>query len=274
MGSESTIHLIESNRTAEPKWTLHDYLPMIRMLARKIHRRLPPNVEIDDLYAAGLVGLWEAYGKFDPAMNVPFNSFAQFRVNGAILDSLRANDWAPRRLRSEGRAAQKAIRMLTSQLGRPPSEEEVAAELKLDLNAYQRLLRDLDVVEIGTLHRPMDDGSDDETLISIPDRQEEGPLERYLHGEVMERLRIAIEELPEREQLVMTLYYYEELTRHEIGLALGISGTRVQQIRTSAVLRLRRALLDFTNTSGKNLRVMRRAGARKPEEPLTLGPAA
>jgi len=175
MGTRSTIHLIQSNRPVEPKGAVQDYLPMIRRLARKIHRCLPPNVEIDDLYAAGLVGLWEAYGNFDLAKNVPFINFAKFRVQGAILDRLRANDWAPRKLRSDGRAAQSAIRTLTSQLGRAPFEEEVAAKLKLDLDAYQKLLWDLDVLEIGTLHRPVEDGWGEEALISIPDQQEEGP---------------------------------------------------------------------------------------------------
>jgi RNA polymerase sigma factor for flagellar operon FliA len=273
MQTGSTIHLIQPNPTVDPKGALHEYLPMIRMLARRIHRGLPRNVEIDDLYAAGLVGLWEAYGKFDPSKNVRFATFAQFRIQGAILDSLRANDWAPRRLRSEGRTVKEAIRTLTSQLGRPPSEEEVAAGLKLGLHAYQQLLWNLDVLEIGTLHRPVDDGSGDEVLISIPDSKKEGPLDHCLRSEATGRMRVAIEDLPKRERLVVTLYYYEELTRHQISLALDISEIKVQQIRASAVRRLRTALLDVTNSAGKNLTMMR-VGKRKSEHATKLGPAA
>ena len=147
-----------------PERALHEHLPMVRMMARRIQGRLPKHVDIDDLFSAGLVGLMEAYAKFNPENKVEFVSFAQFRIRGAMLDSLRVSDWAPRKLRQKGRAVQEAIRALTSRLGYAPSEDEVAAELKISLNAYQLLLGDLDGLEIGALYRTRDNDSGDEEL--------------------------------------------------------------------------------------------------------------
>ena len=233
--------MLRPNSMPDPDKALLEHLPMVRCLAQKIHRRLPRSVEIDDLFSAGLVGLMEAHAKFDPAKKIKFASFASFRVRGAILDSLRISDWAPRELRQRGRMVQEAIRALTSRLGHAPSEEEVAAELQIGLQAYQQLLGDLHGLEIGTLHRMHEDGSGEEELVYVQGRREDDPLYRCLQGEMVARLTEAIENLPERERRVMALYYHEELTRSEIGQVLGITEARVQQIRASAVFHLRSA---------------------------------
>jgi RNA polymerase sigma factor FliA len=234
----------------EQERLLLEHLPIVRFLARRIHERLPQHVEMEDLVSAGVVGLMDAFTKFDPRKKVQFRSYAQFRIRGAILDSLRTLDWGPRDLRRKGRAVEEAIRSLTGRLGRAPSETEISAELGVALEEYQQLLNNLKGLEIGTLHAEHSEDSGDEELTYIPGRPEEDPLFCCLRGELTEKLTGAIEQLPERERLVMTLYYYEELTMREIGLALGVVESRVSQIHASAVLHLRAALkgLSFHQT--------------------------
>lgn len=221
---------------------LMEHLPTVRYLARRIHERLPQHVELDDLISAGVVGLIDAFSKFDHSKKVQFKSYAQFRIRGAILDSLRTLDWSPRELRRKGRAVEEAIRSVTQRVGRAPSEQEIAGEMGLSLGEYQQLLGDLKGLEIGSLHVERSEDSGDEELAYIPGSPEEDPLFRCLKGEMKQRLADAIDELPEKERMVLTLYYYEELTMKEIGLTLGVVESRVSQIHSSAVVRLRAAL--------------------------------
>jgi len=231
--------------TSEQERVLLEHLPIVRFLARRIHERLPQHVDIEDLVSAGVVGLMDAFAKFDPDKKVQFRSYAQFRIRGAILDSLRTLDWSPRELRRKGRAVEEAIRVLTARLGRAPGEPEIAAEMGLGLEDYQQLLGDLKGLEIGTLHLERSENSGEEELAYVPGRPEEDPLFRCLRGELEERLTDAIANLPDRERLVMTLYYYEEMTMREIGLALGVVESRVSQVHASAVVHLRAALRDL-----------------------------
>jgi RNA polymerase sigma factor for flagellar operon FliA len=202
-------------------------------------------VDIEDLISAGVVGLMDAFSKFDPTKKVQFRSYAQFRIRGAILDSLRLLDWSPRELRRKGRAVEEAIRVLTQRVGRAPGEPEVAAEMTLSLEEYQQLLGDLKGLEIGTLHMERNEDSGEEELVYIPGNPEDDPLFRCLKVELKDQLSGAIGNLPDRERLVMTLYYYEEMTMREIGLALGVVESRVSQLHASAVVHLRAALKDL-----------------------------
>jgi RNA polymerase sigma factor for flagellar operon FliA len=231
--------------TPEQERMMLEHLPVVRYIARRIHERLPQHVEMEELVSAGVLGLMDAFQKFDPAKKVQFRSYAQFRIRGAILDSLRTLDWSPRELRRKGRAVEQAIRVLTARLGRTPSENEIAAELGMELGDYHQLLGELKGLEIGTLHMERSEDSGEEELAYVPNRQEDDPLFRCLEGELRERLAEAIRKLPERERLVMTLYYYEEMTMKEIGLTLGVVESRVSQIHASAVLRLRAMLADL-----------------------------
>ncbi len=241
--------------TLEQERVLLEHLPVVRFLARRIHERLPQHVEIEDLVSAGVVGLMDAFAKFDPDKNVQFRSYAQFRIRGAILDSLRTLDWSPRELRRKGRAVEESIRVLTARLGRPPGEAEIAAEMSLSLDDYQQLLGELKGLEIGSLHMEHNEDSGDEELAYIPGRPDEDPLFLCLRGEMEERLTDAIANLPDRERLVMTLYYYEEMTMREIGLALGVVESRVSQVHASAVVHLRAALKDLAvrNSTGRKM---------------------
>jgi RNA polymerase sigma factor for flagellar operon FliA len=236
--------------TLEQERMMIDHLPTVRFLARRIHERLPQHVEIEDLVSAGVLGLMDALQKFDPAKKVQFRSYAQFRIRGAILDSLRTLDWSPRDLRRKGRAVEEAIRTLTARIGRTPLESEVAQEMEMELGEYQQLLGELKGLEIGTLHAERSEDSGEEELAYIPNRPEDDPLFRCLKGEMQARLAGAIDQLPERERLVMTLYYYEEMTMKEIGLTLGVVESRVSQIHASAVLHLR-SLLGATRPDSR-----------------------
>ncbi|MFZ0302584.1 MAG: FliA/WhiG family RNA polymerase sigma factor [Terracidiphilus sp.] len=231
--------------TGEQERVLLEHLPIVRFLARRIHERLPQHVDIEDLVSAGVVGLLDAFAKFDPAKKVQFRSYAQFRIRGAILDSLRTLDWSPRELRRKGRAVEEAVRVLTARLGHAPGEHEVASAMGLDLEAYQQLLGDLKGLEIGTLHMERNEDSGEEELAYVPGRPDEDPLFCCLRSEMEGRLGDAIANLPDRERLVMTLYYFEEMTMREIGLALGVVESRVSQVHASAVIHLRSALRDL-----------------------------
>jgi RNA polymerase sigma factor for flagellar operon FliA len=235
----------ESGSASERDMLLMEHLPTVRYLARRIHERLPQHVELDDLVSAGVVGLIDAFSKFDHKKKVQFKSYAQFRIRGAILDSLRTLDWSPRELRRKGRAVEEAIRAVTQRVGRAPSEQEIAREMELTLAEYQALLGDLKGLEIGSLHMERSEDSGDEELAYVPGAPEDDPLFRCLKGEMKQRLADAIDELPEKERMVLTLYYYEELTMKEIGLTLGVVESRVSQIHSSAVLRLRASLASL-----------------------------
>jgi RNA polymerase sigma factor for flagellar operon FliA len=219
-----------------------EHLPIVRFIARRIHERLPQHVPIEDLYSAGVLGLLDAFGRFDPSKKVLFRTYAQFRIRGAILDSLRTLDWSPRELRRKGRAVEQAIQTLTAQFHRSATEDEIAEKLNIPLADYQQLLGKLNGLEMGTLHSERSADPDEENLISVAARPQDDPLFRYLDSELRERLTRAINDLPERERLIMTLYYYEEMTMNEIGIILGVVESRVSQIHAAAVLHLRAGL--------------------------------
>ncbi|HEX6495195.1 MAG TPA: FliA/WhiG family RNA polymerase sigma factor [Acidobacteriaceae bacterium] len=221
---------------------LREHLPMVRFLALRIRERLPQQVEMEDLISAGVVGLMDAMQKFDPEKKVQFRTYAQFRVRGAMLDSLRALDWGPRDLRRKGRAVDEAIRSLSARLGKAPTESEVAKEMGLDLNAYQQLLGELSGLELGSLNATPGEDAGVEALALLPAGPEDDPFLQCQSNEMRRLLAQAIEDLPERERTVLTLYYYEELTMREVGATLGVVESRVSQLHSSAMARLRVAL--------------------------------
>jgi RNA polymerase sigma factor for flagellar operon FliA len=221
---------------------LLEHLPTVRYLARRIHERLPQHVDIDDLISAGVVGLIDAFNKFDHTKKVQFKSYAQFRIRGAILDTLRSLDWSPRELRRKGRSVQEAIQTLTQTLHRSPSEQEIANQMHLSLADYQELLGDLKGLEIGSLQAERNEDSGEDELAYIAGSPDDSPLFRCLQGEMKQHLTDAIDDLPERERMVLSLYYFEELTMKEIGFTLGVVESRVSQIHSSAVLHLRSSL--------------------------------
>jgi RNA polymerase sigma factor FliA len=238
--------------TAEQERVVVEHLPIVHFIARRIHERLPQHVPIEDLYNVGVLGLLDAFGRFDSSKQVEFRTYAQFRIRGAIIDGLRTLDWSPRDLRSKGRAVEQAIQALIGQLNRSPTDIEIAQKLNIPLSAYHQLLGDLKGLEIGTLHSARSADSNEEELDLIPGRPDDDPLYRYLDREMRERLTKAINELPERERLIMTLYYYEETTMKEIGLILGVVESRVSQMHASAVSHLRARLVPPHRSKDSN----------------------
>lgn len=245
---EATKHAYTSwQNDEERERLLLEQLPQVRYIARRIHERLPQHVPFEDLVHAGVVGLIDALHKYDRGKQVQFASYAKFRIRGAILDSLREMDWSPRDLRRKARQVEEAHNQLRSALGRNPNEQELAARLGLDLHDFQVLLGELDRLDVGSLrvHSPHD-GSDQDLCEYLPDHSEDTPLLLCLRSEMKELLARAIAELPEKERQVLALYYFEELTMKEVGAVLGVGESRVSQIHSLAVTRLRARLAELS----------------------------
>lgn len=253
---------------AERDRLLLEHMPVVRFVARKIHERLPQHVELDDLIGAGIVGLIDAFQKFDRKKEVQFRSYAQFRVRGAILDSLRSLDWGSRELRRKGREIEEAVQRLTHRLNRKPVETEVADELGMPLARYQQLTGDLKSLEIASLNEVRAEGNAEEELAYVAASPEEDPLLLCMKSQMSTQLAAAIATLPEREARILTLYYVEEMTLKQIGTMLGLAESRISQIRAAAVLDLRSRMLSGTKPSMK--RPARGAGHMRPLIPVAM----
>lgn len=223
---------------------LLDHLPQVQYIARCIHDRLPPQVLLEDLVHAGILGLMDAVRKYDPNKNVQLKYYAEFRIRGAIFDSLRQEDWSPRALRRQGRRVEQAILDCKTRLGRDPGEQEIAAEMNIGLEKLQRLLGDLRSLDIGSLE-PDSKDQNNKNGIQIPTNADAGPYHQALRSERTALLEKVIGELPARQRQVLALYHFKELTMKEIGAALGIGESRVSQIHTAALVRLRGSLRDL-----------------------------
>lgn len=215
------------------------HLPQVKFMAMRLAAKLPPWVELNDLIGAGVLGLLDAVDKYDSTKGVMFKTYAEMRVRGAILDSLRDLDWAPRSMRRRAREVEAAYSQIESTHGRA-TEEDVAAVLKLSLPEFQRLLQDLRGLTITGL----DDTEDDNNGVAhqLPADPAPTPLAMYERAETREYLTGAVDRLSAREREVVALYYVEELTMKEIGAILSVTESRVSQVHTQAVIRLRTAL--------------------------------
>jgi RNA polymerase sigma factor for flagellar operon FliA len=218
---------------------LRHHLPLVRRVVQRLAARKPPHIELDDLVSWGIVGLLDAIGKYDPKKEASFATYAQFRIRGAILDHLRSLDWVPRSVRQKATLIEKVSHQLEGQLGRPPSEEELARELGLSLDSYQELLTRVGEMSLFSLE-DLGFGSGEERFnIDQPPEENIDPLGALLTQERVDLVAEAIGRLPEREKLVVTLYYHEELTMKEVGAVLGLTESRVSQLHSQAMLRLK-----------------------------------
>ena len=195
--------------------------PMVRGIARNIRARLPKHVELDDLISAGNLGLLDACERFDAGRKIKFKTYATTRIRGAMLDSLRDLDWGSREVRHRGRLMGEATARLTAQYGRTPTDREVAGAMGVSAATYQHLLEDLKGLEITSLNDVYSEDGE-ELLEFVADPGAEDPLQACVENETIATIALAIEHLPERERLVITLYYYEGLKLDEIGAVLGI----------------------------------------------------
>ena len=218
------------------------YLPMVRAVARRIHRTLPRHIELDDIISAGYLGLVDAAQKFEHSRQTQFRSYAEFRVRGAILDSLRELDGGTRSLRRKVRDIEKARQALTSTLGEMPEDAELACHLGLSVAELRETLNAARNLETESLQAEREENDGQDLLASLVDPAAQDALTLCLEGEFKQALIESIEALPERERLIITLSYYEELTLKEIGEVLGLTVSRVSQLRTGAIARMRTTL--------------------------------
>jgi RNA polymerase sigma factor for flagellar operon FliA len=222
-----------------------EHLPQIKYIAHRISAKLPSHVELNDLVSAGILGLLDAVEKFDPGRGVKFKTYAELRVKGAILDSLRNLDWAPRSLRKRSKDLEKVYKELEQRLGRPATDKEVCDELGITLEEFFELVDQIKGLNLGSFHEmaSQEDDRNSEPLIKyIPDAPQLDPFFVFHKSEIRELLTGAIDALPKKERLVVSLYYYDELTMKEIGKVLGVNESRVSQLHTKAMLRLRNKL--------------------------------
>jgi RNA polymerase sigma factor for flagellar operon FliA len=231
----------EPTRHARDRLILQ-YSPLVKYVAGRVAVGLPQNVEQSDLVSYGIFGLIDAIEKFDPGRGFKFETYAISRIKGAILDELRSIDWVPRSVRAKGRAVERAFSKLEAELKRSPSEQELADELDLTVAQLQQILGQLSLTGVAALDEMLGDRSDSATLAdTIPDAGD-GPGALLEMSELRSQLAEAIEKMPEREKVVLTLYYFENLTLAQIGEVLGVTESRVSQIHTKSVLQLRSRL--------------------------------
>ena len=225
---------------------LRRHLPLVRRVVQRLAARKPPHIETDDLVSWGIVGLLDAIAKYDSKKEASFSTYAQFRIRGAILDHLRSLDWVPRSVRQKASLIEKVSHRLEGALGRPPLEEEIASELGVSLDAYQELLTKVGEMSLFSLEDLGFGGG--EERFSFERAIEEGdadPLGTLLTRERVAIVTEAIRRLPERERTVVTLYYHEELTMKEVGGVLGLTESRVSQLHSQAVLRMKGYLREL-----------------------------
>jgi RNA polymerase sigma factor for flagellar operon FliA len=227
-----------------------EHMPLVKTLAQRLVQRLPSQVELSELVSVGMLGLIDAAGRYKPTLGVPFDAFARRRVQGAMLDSLRGLDWAPRSLRRLRRDVDGAVAALRRRLGREPDEPEIATEMGLSEPAYQKTLEQLRTLGLGaarSLDAPAEDGS---SLVDLCVDPGDGPARQVERKELRAHLARAIERLPERERHILALYFEEELTMAEIGAVIGVGESRVSQLRSLALSRLRTMLQESLGLQG------------------------
>lgn len=225
------------------------YVPLVKYVAGRVSVGLPSNVDFDDLVSYGVFGLVDAVEKFDPDRGVKFETYAVARIRGAVIDGLRSIDWVPRSVRQKSKELEQTIGALEAKLGRPATDAEIAEALNITVEEYHELLSEVKGVTLASLDEVWSGDPEEEGKIPfgqmIENTGSEDPTARVEDVEVKRVLAEAIDHLPERERLVVALYYYEGLTLKEIGEVLRVSESRISQIHTKAILRLRGRLSRF-----------------------------
>ena len=235
-GSDSYRSISEDEREE----LIRSFLPLVKRVVHRLAGRLPAEVDIKEMLNSGIIGLVDALEKYDPRHETNFSTYAQFRIRGAILDSFRIQDWVPRSLRHKAHKLENVYLRLEQEFGRPAEDQEVAKELGVDMDTLQKMLNEvtgvvmLSLEELGFGHGEERLNADESLPTSRPD-----PLNKLLQGERVEIVARALDRLPEKERLVITLYFYEELNLKEIGEIIGVTESRASQIRSRALLRLR-----------------------------------
>lgn len=227
----------------EKEELIKSYLPLVKRVVHRLSGRLPKDVDIREMLNSGIIGLVDALEKYDPRHETNFSTYAQFRIRGAILDSFRSQDWLPRSLRFKSHKIEQAYQRIEQRLGRPATDEEVAGELAISMDDLQKLLSEVGSIvmlsfeELGFGH-----GEERFQADEVLAGKSTDPLNKLLGGEKVGLIARALDRLPEKERLVISLYFYEELNLKEIGEILGVTESRASQIRSRALIRLKNYL--------------------------------
>ena len=220
------------------------HLPMVKYLVGKIASQLPLHLDREDLMSAAIVGLITAAERFDPNRGVQFKTFVEQRIRGTIMDELRSQDWLTRSVREKFKRLEREFAILEQKLGRNPTSEEVAAAMQMEMDEYFKLLEEVHFLSVVSLDDSWEDedGSSFGLLDVLEDKGSENPQEQMMAREMVDVMADAIDALPEKERIVITLYYYEEMNLKEIGAVLGLTESRICQLHSQAVVRLRSKL--------------------------------
>ncbi len=238
----SALAMYNTSKPDNREEIVNQHAPLVKRIAYHLMSRLPPCVQADDLIQAGMMGLLEASKNYDATQGASFETYAGIRIRGAMLDEIRKNDWAPRSVHRKARRVAEAVRKIENIKGRDARDSEVAQELEISLDEYHQMLQDAS----GYLVLSFEDmGMDDEAVAAQFADRATGVLEGLQRDDFKKNLREAIAGLPERERLVMALYYDEELNLREIGAVLGVSESRVSQIHSQALIRLQARLSQW-----------------------------
>src|SRR5918996_5766511 len=234
--------------TGERDQLIIRYAPWVKFIALRMAAKLPAHIQAEDLISAGIIGLIDALDKFNPTREVQFKTYAQIRIQGAMKDELRALDWASRSMRQKVKRLEHTYATLEQELGRPPSSEEVAHSLGIEMDAFEEMLDDVKGNSLVSLEE-LGQGPASEDKINLLEallsREDQDPLEMLNLQDLKKALTQAIAELPEKERLVLSLYYFEELTMKEVGKVLNLTESRISQLHTQTVLRLRGKLKGY-----------------------------
>lgn len=238
---------MQKMNNAEFEKQIIDNLHIVKIIASKLYARIPSGIELDDLVHTGIIGLIDAVKKYDPTKGTRFSTYASLRIRGAILDELRNLDWASRTLRQKIKDVENAFERMEMKLGRPPSEEEVATSLNMSLPEFQKLLSESRGVGIGVFRIAAEDEgniSDESILHYYTDEAQSSPVLMMEKNEMKKMIASLMDDLPDKERLVLSLYYIDDLNLKEVGKVLNLTESRISQIRTSAILRLRSKLSE------------------------------
>lgn len=248
------------------------YSPLIKYIAHRLAMRLPPHISCEALISAGVIGLMDALNKYDPEKNVQFKTYAEFRIRGAMLDELRAMDWVPRSIRQKATQLEKTYLSLERKHGGPVEDDEVAKEMGLSLEHYYDLLneiRGVPLIDIESIRHKISQLQEDDFLSLIVDERENDPAHILSLEELKKVLTRAIDGLTPKEKTVIALYYYDELTLKEIGKVLGFTESRICQIHTKCILKLRAQIQNYIQEGkegrSKDARILHERKARKGE---------
>jgi RNA polymerase sigma factor for flagellar operon FliA len=223
---------------------LTQHAPLVKKLAHQMKAKLPPSVEVDDLIQAGMIGLLDACNRFEDTHGAQFETYAVQRIRGAMLDELRSSDWMPRNMRQNMRKIEVAMTEVQQRLGRPPAESEIAAHMKLSLADYQELLSEAGGHQLIYYEDFHEDENGEHFLDRHCSDQSDDPLQALMNTGFREAVIEAIDALPEREKILMSLYYEQEMNLKEIGAVMGVSESRVCQLHSQAIGRMRARLRE------------------------------